>query len=107
VSVGRCEKRGGARGETTIDFRLSADQESVRRSIERICERSPDDYWLARDRDGGFPREFHALLAADGWLGIAMPVAYGGGGLGITEAAIMMQVIAESGAGWRARPRYT
>jgi alkylation response protein AidB-like acyl-CoA dehydrogenase len=51
-----------------------------------------------RDRDGGFPHEFHAMLAADDWLGIAMPEAYGGGGLGITEAAIMMQAIAESGA---------
>jgi acyl-CoA dehydrogenase len=61
--------------------------------------RFPDDYWLARDRDGGFPHEFHAMPAADGWLGIAMPEPYGGGGLGITEAAIMMQVIAESGAG--------
>jgi acyl-CoA dehydrogenase len=71
----------------------------VRRAIERICERFPDDYWLARDRDGGFPHDFHAMLAADGWLGIAMPEAYGGGGLGITEAAIMMQAIAESGAG--------
>jgi acyl-CoA dehydrogenase len=99
VSVGYCEKRGGARGEATIDFQLSSDQEAVRRAIERICERFPDDYWLVRDRDGGFPHEFHGMLAADGWLSIAMPEAYGGGGLGITEAAIMMQTIAESGAG--------
>src|SRR5207253_10447735 len=50
-------------------------------------------------RDGAFPHELHKALAADGWLGIAMPEAYGGSGLGITEAALMMQTIAESGAG--------
>jgi len=88
-----------ARGGPIIDFQFSPDQKAVRAAIDRICQRFPDDYWLARDRDGGFPHELHAMLAADGWLGIAMPEAYGGGGLGITEAAIMMQAIAESGAG--------
>jgi acyl-CoA dehydrogenase len=71
----------------------------VREAVAKICARFPDDYWLARDRDGVFPHELHAALAADGWLGIAMPEAYGGSGLGIAEAALMMQTIAESGAG--------
>jgi acyl-CoA dehydrogenase len=78
---------------------LTDDQEEIRSAIERICERFPDEYWLKKDKEGGFPSELHQALAADGWLGIAMPEEYGGSGLGITEAAIMMQTIAESGAG--------
>jgi acyl-CoA dehydrogenase len=87
-------------GVTAIDFALSELQQSVRGAIEKICARFPDDYWLERDRDGKFPDELHRALAADGWLGICMPEAYGGSGLGITEAAIMMQTIAQSGAGF-------
>ena len=71
----------------------------MREAVAKICTRFPEDYWRARDRDGAFPHELHKALAADGWLGIAMPEAYGGSGLGITEAALMMQTIAESGAG--------
>src|SRR5262249_49240441 len=91
---------GGIRKEEhTIDFRLTSDQEAVREAVAKICARFPEDYWRARDRDGVFPHELHKALAADGWLGIAMPEAYGGSGLGISEAALMMQTIAESGAG--------
>jgi acyl-CoA dehydrogenase len=82
-----------------MDFALTEQQEAVRDAVVRICTRFGDDYWLERDRHGGFPIELHAALAADGWLGIAMPEEYGGAGLGITEAAIMMQAIAQSGAG--------
>ena len=72
----------------------------MRAAIEKICARFGDDYWLARDRDGEFPHEFHRALADDGWLGVCIPEAYGGSGLGITEAAVMMQTIAASGAGF-------
>ena len=72
----------------------------MRLAIDKICARFGDDYWLARDRDGKFPDEFHRALAADGWLGVCIPQAYGGSGLGITEAAVMMQTIAASGAGF-------
>jgi len=78
---------------------LTAEQQEIRTAIERICDRFGDDYWLKKDKEGGFPIELHQALAADGWLGIAMPEEYGGAGLGITEAALMMQTIAESGAG--------
>jgi acyl-CoA dehydrogenase len=81
-----------------MDFSLSPEQEQIREAILALCTRFGDDYWLAKDRDGGFPADFHAALARDGWLGIAIPQEYGGSGLGITEAAIMMQAIAESGA---------
>jgi acyl-CoA dehydrogenase len=85
---------------TAIDFTLSELQQSLRAAIEKICARFPDDYWLERDRDGKFPDAFHRALAADGWLGVCIPQAYGGSGLGISEAAIMMETIAASGAGF-------
>lgn len=81
-----------------MDFSLTEAQQEIRAAILKICARFGDDYWLAKDRDGGFPDEFHRAIADGGWLGIAMPEAYGGSGLGITEAAIMMQAVAESGA---------
>jgi acyl-CoA dehydrogenase len=82
-----------------MDFSLSAEQEAIRAAVEKICARFPDDYWLAKDRDGGFPEDFHRAFAEAGWLGVCIPQAYGGSGLGVTEAALLMQAIAESGAG--------
>ena len=82
-----------------MDFSFSAEQQAIRASIEKICGRFADDYWLAKDRAGGFPHDFHRAFVDQGWLGIAIPQAYGGSGLGVTEAAIMMQTVAESGAG--------
>ncbi|MCC7275307.1 MAG: acyl-CoA/acyl-ACP dehydrogenase [Alphaproteobacteria bacterium] len=77
---------------------FTADQIAVRDGVRRLCARFDADYWLARDRDGRFPTELQQALAADGWLGITLPVEYGGAGLGVTEGALMMQAIAESGA---------
>jgi|SRR6185369_8138213 len=82
-----------------MDFSFTAEQQAIRDAIGKICARFGDDYWLAKDKAGGFPHDFHRAFAADGWLGIAMPQVYGGAGLGITEAALMMQAVAESGAG--------
>lgn len=82
-----------------MDFSLTSDQESIRDAISKICAQFNDEYWLVKDRDGGFPHDLHRALAKDGWLGICIPEQYGGSGLGITEAAIMMQAISESGAG--------
>lgn len=83
-----------------MDFALTPEQEKIREAIGKLCERFGDDYWLAHDKSGEFPVELHQACARDGWLGIAMPEAYGGAGLGISEAAVMMQAIAESGAGF-------
>jgi acyl-CoA dehydrogenase len=82
-----------------MTFRLTPDQEEIRSTILRICAAFDDDYWLERDTKGGFPHDLHAAIAEGGWLGIAMPEEYGGAGLGITEAAVMMQAVAESGGG--------
>jgi acyl-CoA dehydrogenase len=81
-----------------VDFSLTTDQQNIRTAILKLCSRFTDDYWLQRDRDGAFPHDFVQSLLESGWLGIAMPTEYGGSGLGITEAAVMMQAIAESGA---------
>ncbi len=81
-----------------MDFSLTQEQQQIRDSIRKLCAPFDDAYWLEKDRSGDFPHELHAALAEAGWLGIAMPEEHGGAGLGITEAALMMQAIAESGA---------
>jgi acyl-CoA dehydrogenase len=83
----------------TMDFSLTADQQNIREAILKHCSGFPDAYWLERDREGVFPHEFYKSMVEGGWLGIAMPAEFGGSGLGITEAAVMMQAVAESGAG--------
>ena len=82
-----------------MNFDFTPDQEQLRDAIARACAPFDADYWLARDREGGFPADFHRALADAGWLGIAMPAEFGGAGLGITEAALMMQTISATGAG--------
>jgi acyl-CoA dehydrogenase len=82
-----------------MDFALTANQEQVRDAVAKICARFDDAYWLKKNKEGGFPSGFHMALADAGWLGICIPEAYGGSGLGITDAAIMMRTISESGAG--------
>ena len=82
-----------------MDFSFSAEQIAIRAAIEKICAGFDADYWLKKDSGGGFPDDFHRAFAREGWLGIAMPEQYGGGGLGIPEAALMMQTVAASGAG--------
>ena len=82
-----------------MNFALTPDQEAIREAITRICADFDAEYWLNKDRHGGFPLDFHQAIAKDGWLGVCMPEEYGGAGLGIQEAAVMVQAISESGAG--------
>ena len=82
-----------------MTYRYTEAQQEIRDTVLRICADFDDEYWLEKDRNGGFPHDLHKALADGGWLGIAMPQDAGGAGLGITEAAIMMQAIAESGGG--------
>src|SRR5579883_2391691 len=81
-----------------MDFAFTDDQLAIRESVAKLCAQFDDRYWLKKDKEGGFPADFYKAMADAGWLGIAMPEEYGGAGLGITEAAIMMQTVAESGA---------
>jgi acyl-CoA dehydrogenase len=78
---------------------FTEEQLTVREAVGAICSQFPNTYWQERDETGTDPKDFHAALAKDGWLGIALPEAFGGSGLGISEATMMMQTIAESGAG--------
>jgi acyl-CoA dehydrogenase len=82
-----------------VNFSALADTDermALRQAVEAICDRFDDHYWGELDRTHRFPHEFAQAIAEGGWLGIAMPEEYGGAGLGVTEAAIMMQVIGAS-----------
>ena len=83
-----------------MSFFLSDDQLAIRDAVSKLCADFDADYWLHCDNEGRFPREFVDAICAGGWLGIAMPEEYGGSGLGITEASLMMQAVTESGAGF-------
>src|SRR4051794_41822101 len=79
-----------------MDFALSANQESIRDAVARICSRFDEAYWLKKDKEGGYPTDFHRALADAGWLGICIPEEYGGSGPGITHPAHLMR--GDSGA---------
>jgi acyl-CoA dehydrogenase len=83
-----------------MNIELSEDQRALVQAIEAVCQQFDDEYWLARDQDGVYPHDFHQALADGGWLGIAMPEHYGGAGLGMMEAALMMHTISRTGAGF-------
>lgn len=81
---------------------LEETRAAIREGVRGVVSRFDDEYWLKRDEDGEFPREFHRAMADAGWLGITMPEEYGGSGLGVTEAAIMMHEVASHGGGMAA-----
>ncbi|HEY6441365.1 MAG TPA: acyl-CoA dehydrogenase family protein [Acetobacteraceae bacterium] len=81
-----------------MDFALTDQQQQIRDEVLKLCGRFDDAYWLERDRTATYPDAFFAAMAEGNWLGIAMPEEYGGAGLGITEATLLMQAVAESGA---------
>lgn len=79
-----------------MNFSIDPDHQAIREGVAAVMRQFSDEYWLARDEDGEFPREFHRAMAEAGWLGITMPEEYGGAGLGVTEAAIMMHEVAST-----------
>ena len=85
-----------------MNFDLSDEQNAIVEGVAAVCKSFGDEYWLARDSDGKFPFEFHKAMAEGGWLGITMPEEYGGSGLGVTEAALMMNTVAKFGGGMAA-----
>lgn len=85
-----------------IGDNTSEEHRAIRDGVRAVVSRFDDDYWLDRDEDGVFPHAFHKAMADAGWLGITMPEAYGGAGLGVTEAAIMMHEVASHGGGMAA-----
>lgn len=83
-----------------MSFGFTEDQQGIFASVTRLCARFDADYWRRTDETGDFPEAFVAAMAEGGWLGTAMPTELGGAGLGLTEAALMMQAVAQSGAGF-------
>jgi acyl-CoA dehydrogenase len=81
-----------------VNFDLTSDQLAIRDAVESICADFGDDYWLARDSDGHWPAEFCAAIARGGWFGVTMPKDYGGAGLGISAAAMLMRTIGKLGS---------
>ena len=81
-------------------YGFTDEQEAIRESVFKLCSRFDAEYWRKTDETGRFPEEFVAAMCDAGWLGAAMPTELGGSGLGVTEAAIAMQAVAESGAGF-------
>lgn len=76
---------------------LTEDQIALCDGVAAVCKRFDDEYWSTCDREARFPTEFHRAMAADGWLGVTMPEEFGGAGLGVTEAALVMRTVANCG----------
>lgn len=81
-----------------VNFDTDPDHEALRAGLRELLTRFDDEYWARCDCEHRFPTEFYDALAAGGWLGVAIPADYGGAGLGVTEAALLLQEIAASGA---------
>ena len=82
-----------------MSLNFTPEQQQIKTSVMKLCEQFGDQYWLDRDSDGKFPEDFCQAMTKEGWMGIAMPEEYGGSGLGIADAAAMVQGITESGCG--------
>ena len=80
-----------------MDITLNEDLRAIDDGVAKICSHFGDDYWTECDQAPRFPHEFHKAMAEAGFLGITMPVELGGSGLGVTEAAIMMHRVTQSG----------
>jgi len=81
-----------------MDFQLSDEQQLIRDAVARVCADFPDEYWAEKDEQHDFPWEFYQAMADAGWIGVAIPEAYGGSGRGITEASLVLETVAASGA---------
>jgi acyl-CoA dehydrogenase len=100
IRAGSIKRRDEVEGNRMSSFWLTEEQEAIREGVAQVCSKYGDDYWLKTDDSGKFPEDFVADMAAGGWLGVAMPESVGGAGLGLTEAAVVMQTVAQSGAGF-------
>ncbi len=85
-----------------MDFELTEDQETIRKSVRELLRGFDDQYWMEKDQKHEFPTEFYDTIAKGGWLGMTMPEEYGGHGLGITEATILLEEVSRSGGGMNA-----
>ena len=85
-----------------MDFALSEDQAAIKQAVSELAAKFDDEYWRTKDADHEFPHEFYDVLAEGGWLGVTTPEEYGGQGLGITEASLILEAVSASGGGMNA-----
>lgn len=85
-----------------MDFAVDPDHELIAEGVRLRCAPFDDDYWSRCDEEHEFPWDFYRAMADDGWVGMSFPAEYGGGGAGITEAAVMMRAIAGTGGAMNA-----
>ena len=85
-----------------MSFELTEDQELIRKSVAELAGKFDDHYWMEKDQAHEFPQEFYDAIAKGGWLGMTIPEEYGGHGLGITEATLLLEEVARSGAAMNA-----
>jgi acyl-CoA dehydrogenase len=85
-----------------VDFDLTDDQAAIRQAVTELAAKFDDQYWMEKDAAHEFPTEFYDTLAAGGWLGVTTPEEFGGQGLGITEAALILEAVSASGGGMNA-----
>ncbi len=81
-----------------MNFELTDDQELIRKSVAELASKFDDNYWMEKDQEHEFPQEFYDAIAKGGWLGMTIPEEYGGHGLGITEATLLLEEVSRSGA---------
>ncbi len=80
-----------------MSFSLTAEQQQIRDAVREVCSDFPGEYWRKLDAVEGYPTEFVDALTAGGWLAALIPSEYGGSGLGILEASLIMEGINASG----------
>jgi acyl-CoA dehydrogenase len=85
-----------------MDFELSEQHLAIDEGVRKVCAGFDDHYWTECEEKARFPEEYYRAMAEGGWLGITMPEALGGAGLGVTEAAVMLQAATSSGGGYSA-----
>ncbi len=80
-----------------MDFELTGEQQRYREAVRSVCAKFPESYWQALDRERRYPEDFVRALTDGGWLSVLIPQEYGGAGLGLVEACIVLEEINASG----------
>src|SRR2546425_7005444 len=85
-----------------MDFSVPAELKEIRAAVRELCEGFPGEYWRGLEPDR-YPEEFVSALTQHGWLAALIPEDYGGAGLGLTAASIVLEEINASGGNAAAR----
>ena len=79
-----------------MDFSLDPELGSIRHEASRLAAKFDDEYWRAHDEQHEFPWEFYDAFAGQGWMGVIVPEQYGGSGLGVMHASVLLNAVAHS-----------